>query len=482
MSLSARTPLRLKLVGAVVLLSGLGLVISGVAASTALHGYLQDRVDAQLIGAAGGGRQLEALIGNGSGPGTPEQNRRPQQLGLVVYTQFLGQSSTVPSGVPAPKIPAKSRPDRKPFTVPATAGASSWRVVETPASNRFTGETGVLVVAVPLDEVERTVTRLEKIEAGVGAVVLLVLGLVGFLLVRRNLKPLVAVEQTAEAIAAGDLTQRVPESDPRTEVGSLSHSFNAMLTQIETAFSAQALSEAEARASEERMRRFVGDASHELRTPLTSIRGFAELYRQGALPAKPDVDRAMSRVESEAARMGVLVEDLLLLARLDQQRPLENAPVDLLELASDAVHDAQAIDPSRSVQLEVVAAGPAPLVDGDAARLRQVFGNLVANALTHTPSGTPVTIRVSTSAVDADVEIIDAGPGISTEDHVRVFERFFRADSSRTRASGGSGLGLSIVSALVVAHGGTVTVEDTPGGGATFRVRLPLSVVEVSPA
>ncbi len=183
----------------------------------------------------------------------------------------------------------------------------------------------------------------------------------------------------------------------------------------------------------------------------------------------------MVRVEDEAARMGLLVEDLLLLARLDQQRPLEHAPVDLLELASDAVQDARAVDPSRTVQLEAVAAGPAPVVSGDAPRLRQVFGNLVANALTHTPAGTPVTVRVSTDTDTACVEIADNGPGITEEDRGRVFERFFRTDSSRTRASGGSGLGLSIVSALVAAHAGSVDVSETPGGGATFTVRLPLS-------
>jgi two-component system OmpR family sensor kinase len=221
------------------------------------------------------------------------------------------------------------------------------------------------------------------------------------------------------------------------------------------------------------MRRFVGDASHELRTPLTSIRGFAELYRQGALPAQADVDRAMNRVESEAARMGLLVEDLLLLARLDQQRPLEHTPVDLLELATDAVQDARAVDPSRTVDLEVVATGPAPVVSGDAPRLRQVLGNLVGNALTHTTA--PVTVRVSTATGHAVVEVEDRGPGIPVEDRPRVFERFFRADTSRTRASGGTGLGLSIVAALVAAHRGSVEVLDTPGGGATFRVTLPLA-------
>jgi two-component system OmpR family sensor kinase len=264
---------------------------------------------------------------------------------------------------------------------------------------------------------------------------------------------------------------RVPESDPRTEVGSLSRSFNAMLAQIETAFALREASEAEARASEERMRRFVGDASHELRTPLTSIRGFAELYRSGALPRKADVARAMARVESEATRMGLLVEDLLRLARLDQQRPLEHALVDLAGLVRGAVDSARARDPQRPVTLEV---SGRPGVVGDEPRLAQVVGNLLSNALTHTPAGTPVEVRVTSSGSDAVVEVRDHGPGIPAEDRPRVFERFYRADASRTRASGGSGLGLAIVSALVQAHGGSVQLDDAPLGGARFRVRLPL--------
>ncbi len=468
--LSARTPLRVKLVAAVVVLSGLGLVISGVAASTALHGYLLQRVDTQLGSAIHNRDQLQALLRGSSAPGPAH----PGSFGTV-YWQFGSSTSVLPTGLPAPKIPVQPRADGKAFTVPATSGSVTWRVVEGPAQDRDTGVQGVLVLAIPLDEVQRTMTRLQLIELSVGGVVLLLLGAGGFVLVRRNLRPLVAVETTAEAIAAGDLSQRVPEGDPRTEVGSLSRSFNAMLAQIETAFDERSASEAEARASEERMRRFVGDASHELRTPLTSIRGFAELYRQGALPTSSDVDRAMNRVEGEAARMGLLVEDLLLLARLDQQRPLERAPVDLLELAGDAVQDAKAVDPTRSVRLEAVAAGRAPVVSGDAQRLRQVFGNLVTNSLTHTPPATPVVVRVSTTATEAVVEVVDSGPGIPVEDRARVFERFFRADTSRTRASGGSGLGLSIVAALVGAHGGQVTVDDSPGGGATFAVRLPLA-------
>jgi two-component system OmpR family sensor kinase len=462
-SLSARTPLRVKLVAGVVLLAALGLAISGLAATTALKGYLQDRVDAQLQGFIG----TRVPFDDGGGPARPDDRFN------TVFRQYVSPATgtvvqRIPRGYSAPKV-GPAAPGR-PTTVPSVAGDDDWRVI-----GAFDPRGNPVVLGLSLRDVQSTTQRLLLLEGSVGAVVLVLLAGGGYVVVRRSLRPLVEVESTAEAIAAGDLSHRVRESDPRTEVGSLARSLNVMLAQIETAFAAQAESEAAARASEERMRRFVGDASHELRTPLTSIRGFAELYRQGALPARADVDRAMSRVESEASRMGLLVEDLLLLARLDQQRPLERAPVDLLELAGDAVQDAKAVDPSREVSLEAVAAGPAPVVEGDAARLRQVFGNLVTNALTHTPDGTPVVVRVSTGDGRAQVEVADSGPGIPAEDRGRVFERFFRADTSRTRASGGSGLGLSIVAALVAAHHGSVEVDETPGGGATFRIALPLA-------
>jgi two-component system OmpR family sensor kinase len=452
-------PLRVTLVVVVVSLSAVGLTVSGLAATRSLHGYLLDRVDSQLQEALRSPGDLNRALGGG-GPGGPEA------FG-VIYVSVAGVSTQLPSDISPPRIPTKTRTNAHPFTVSATSGDTKWRVVEALNVNN-----DVLVVAKPLDEVQRTVDKLERIELVVGLVVLLLLGGGAFFVVRRSLKPLVDVETAAQEVAAGDLSRRVPEGDAGTEVGSLSRSFNTMVAQVEEAFAEREASEAEARTSEERMRRFVGDASHELRTPLTSIRGFAELYRQGALPAREDVGRAMNRVESEASRMGLLVEDLLLLARLDQQRPLEHKPVDLLELAHDAVEDARAVDPSRTVDLEVVATGPAPVVSGDAPRLRQVLGNLVGNALTHTTS--PITVRVSTATGSAVVEVVDAGPGIPVPDRPRVFERFYRADTSRTRASGGTGLGLSIVAALVAAHRGSVEVLDTPGGGATFRVTLPL--------
>ncbi len=243
-----------------------------------------------------------------------------------------------------------------------------------------------------------------------------------------------------------------------------------MLAQIQSAMAASESSAEKARGSEERMRRFITDASHELRTPLTTIRGFAELYRQGAAN---DVEMLMSRIESESSRMGLLVEDLLLLARLDAQRPLDRRRVDLLVLASDAVHDARSIAPKRTITMEVFDGPGTPEVLGDEPRLRQVLSNLMTNALQHTPDTADVTVRVGTDDGTAVIEVCDKGPGMNVEDAHRVFERFYRADSSRARASGGTGLGLSIVDSLVYAHGGTVSVTTTPGQGCRFRVELP---------
>ena len=325
-------------------------------------------------------------------------------------------------------------------------------------------------VAIDLSDVQTTVRALTYAQLGIGLAVLLVLGVASFAVVHRSLRPLSEVERTAAAIAAGQLDRRVPTRDPRTEVGRLSLALNGMLAQIQSAMAASESSAEKARGSEERMRRFITDASHELRTPLTTIRGFAELYRQGA--AK-DVEMLMSRIESESSRMGLLVEDLLLLARLDAQRPLDRRRVDLLVLASDAVHDARSIAPKRTITMEVFDGPGTPEVLGDEPRLRQVLSNLMTNALQHTPDTADVTVRVGTDDDTAVIEVCDKGPGMNVEDAHRVFERFYRADSSRARASGGTGLGLSIVDSLVYAHGGTVSVTTAPGQGCRFRVELP---------
>jgi two-component system OmpR family sensor kinase len=315
--------------------------------------------------------------------------------------------------------------------------------------------------------------------------------------VRQSLIPLGQIERTAGAIAAGDLTQRVPDpepggGEPHSELGRLSRALNAMLAQIEAAFTARALSEtaardaavaaqaSEARAvrSEGKMRQFVADASHELRTPLTTIRGFAELYRQGAVVDAADVATVMRRIEDEAARMGLLVEDLLLLARLDRERPLTLAPVELSVLAMDAVQAARAVAPERTIKLDIRDGQEMLVALGDDGRLRQVIGNLMTNALVHTPVEAEVTLRLyGESGNRAVIEIADTGPGLSPAQREHVFERFYRADEARTRHTDreatGTGLGLAIVAAIVAAHNGSVEVFSEPGAGATFRVSLP---------
>jgi two-component system OmpR family sensor kinase len=365
-----------------------------------------------------------------------------------------------------PALPENNDVGPKPTTVGSVDNSGvQWRAVS------VRGPHGRLVtVAYDLSDVQETVRSLVWLQLGIGAAVLVVLGLAEFWSVHRSLRPLMEVEQTAAAIAAGQLARRVPERDPRTEVGRLSSALNGMLAQIQRALASSESSAEKARNSEERMRRFITDASHELRTPLTTIRGFAELYRQGAAR---DMEMVMSRVESESRRMGLLVDDLLLLARLDAQRPIEQNRVDLLALASDAVHDAQAVAPKRNITMEVFDGPGTPEVLGDEPRLRQVLGNLVTNALQHTPESADITVRVGTEGDDAIVEVVDEGPGMSQEDALRIFERFYRTDSSRARISGGTGLGLSIVDSLVLAHDGTVTVTTAPGQGCRFYVSLP---------
>src|SRR4029079_19212661 len=366
----------------------------------------------------------------------------------------------------APALPA----DNDVGPVPVTVGSIDHSKVEWRAMS-VRGLRGELTtVAIDLSDVQSTVRALIYAQLGIGCAVLLVLGVAGYWVVHRSLRPLVEVEQTAAAIAAGQLDRRIPQRDPRTEVGRLSLALNGMLAQIQRAVASSEPSAEHARSSEDRTRPVITDASHELRTPLTTIRGFAELYRQGAAS---DVELLMSRIESESRRMGLLVEDLLLLARLDAQRPLERHRVDLLALASDAVHDAQSIAPQRDITMEVFDGPGTPEVLGDEARLRQVLGNLVANALQHTPDTAGITVRVGTDKDTAVLEVCDEGPGMSKEDAHRVFERFYRADSSRARASGGTGLGLSIVDSLVFAHGGTVSVTTAPGKGCRFKVNLP---------
>ncbi|HZD74385.1 MAG TPA: HAMP domain-containing sensor histidine kinase [Actinomycetota bacterium] len=485
--LLARTPLRVQLTAAVLVLVAGSLVLISVASIAVLRGSLVGRLDDQLASVADSNAHAaaEGQLALPSDQGDTGRIRTPSLFLVEVLDAGGGargswDTAGLQAGQSLPRLPAlatlQARADT-PFTVPATNGGGQWRVLVEPPPR---GAGRLVVAAASLDEVNATIARLQGIDLAVSAAVLVALAGVGVAIVRASLRPLAEIERTAGQIAVGQLSRRVPERDPRTEVGRLARALNSMLAQIEAAFGARAASEAAARRSEERMRRFITDASHELRTPLTTIRGFAELYRQGGARDPAERDRLMRRIEDQAAAMGLLVEDLLLLARLDQQRPLERRPVDLLALAVDAVNDAHSVTPDRRIQLLTDGGTSGPLVVlGDQARLRQVIANLMSNALTHTPAGTPVEVAARTRRLDgalwAVVEVTDHGPGLEPEQAERVFERFYRADAARSRARGGAGLGLAIVATLVAAHQGTVQVDSSPGRGATFRVLLRLA-------
>jgi two-component system OmpR family sensor kinase len=556
--LSDRTPLRTKLITAVLVLVIMALAAISFASVYVLHSYLTTQEDGPVLSAY---QQVTQQLDTGStfrsintllpaGAHSPLVVAGLQEYGDQFTPGTPGSTGIFGSGnmgqTSVPAIPSThawaSANAGNLITVHALSGPDTWRVIVSPYSGN--GVTGTLVVAYDLGDINGEIQRLTTVDLTVSLAVIVVLAVVAIGVVRANLRPLNDIELTAGQIAAGHLDHRVPEGDPRTEIGSLGRSLNAMLSQIERAFHAQGKAERAAHQSEERMRRFVADAAHELRTPLTTIRGFAAHYRQrgGAsgvrwrspeqdsssrtvsansvpptsssgteLPqdgmSPEDLDRLMSRVESEATRMGLLVEDLLTLARLDQQRPLAKAPVDMLTVAADAVQDARVVSTGRPIDL-VVAPGTAFLVDGDEPRLRQVLTNLVNNAITHTPAGTPVRVKIARGTLEAPgdggaadeqyawgdsadategsrasgrempaivIDVEDDGPGMTTQQAQRVFERFYRADAARNRASGGTGLGLAIVAGLVSAHGGTVSVRTAPGQGADFQVKLPLS-------
>ncbi|NUO56304.1 MAG: HAMP domain-containing histidine kinase [Hamadaea sp.] len=481
-------PLRVKLMATVLALLVAAMSLIAVASVTALRRYLMADLDGGLV------TQSNATADRFNKQGG-KQNLPPIYYGTTSYNgQWLPPDniSDFYSDGDLPALPSVDKVQKEldePFTVSSKGSAKRWRVVATKLDN---GQ--IQLIAQSQYEVDHAVQRLITINLFGGISVLLFAATIGAELIRRSMRPLSQIEKTASAIAAGDLSQRVPDPEPEnprpvTEVGSLARSLNTMLAQIEAAFTAQAASEAAARAaeqsarhSEERMRRFVADASHELRTPLTTIRGFAELYRQGAVSTREQTAEVVQRIENEAARMGLLVEDLLLLARLDRERPLKLTPVELRVLAAEAVEAARVVAPERQVTLVTAPDSGHLVVRGDDARLRQVIGNLLSNALTHTPAGTPVIVRLAADLDDgptgtAIVEIHDRGPGLTPEQQERVFERFYRADPARTRRADGTvstGLGLAIVAALVAAHEGVVEVESQPGVGATFRVRLPL--------
>ena len=467
--------LRARLVAAVLAIAAVGLVALAAITYVELRSFQLDRVDEQARQGAGAvegalaqqgigdhdepphrdGRPGDPPRGGGPGVGLPAGTYGQLRSGGKSYAVVFDYGQNVSA---SPKIPEELELN-KPITVSGTGSDDNrYRVV---ASSLGRGE--VAVVAVPLTEVDRTLNQLMLVEGLVIVGILLVLAAVAWVVVRNSLLPLDRIGHTAGRIAGGDLSHRVDATDERTEVGRVGTALNRMLDRLEQAF-------AERRASEDRLRQFIGDASHELRTPLASIRGYAELFRMGAARDPEDVEKAMRRIEDEAARMGVLVEDLLTLARLDEVVDAPHAEVDLAHLARDTVSDAHATAPDRAI--DVHADGPA-VVLGDAHQLRQVLGNLVRNALVHTPPDSPIDVTVGREDGDVRLEVRDHGPGLPTEDPNELFERFWRAEGGRERGKSGAGLGLAIVAGIVGAHGGSVTAANADGGGAAFVVTLP---------
>ncbi len=460
-------PLRWRLITILVGLVFVSLLATNTVTTVLLRNYLLDRTRAELHTAAVPAALLaNRLISGTSTPGVPSN-----------YSVVIMRGDGTVRQVPAlderyqPSIPILSADDPavlsgEPFFVRSVIGEARWMVVAGPWDRGG----GTYAVAASLSGVEETIAQVRVLSTVIGVLVLGACALLGWFGIVRAFRPLKTIEDTAAAIAAGDLTRRIPEYPARDEVASLSTSLNAMLSQVETSFAVR-------EASEDRMRRFATDASHELRTPLATIRGYAELYRQGAASGPEETANAMRRIELEAARMSALVEDLLTLARLDSRRPMSRHEVDLTVLASDAVQDARARDRGRTIRLVGLDGRPLgpTLVPGDEDRLRQVVTNLVANALHHTPAGTPVEVEVGPrGATTARIVVRDHGEGIDPALAGRVFERFFRLDPARGRDGRAStGLGLAIVAAIVDSHGGRVGVATTPGGGASFVVDLP---------
>jgi len=460
-----RLSLKARLILGVIVLAGVGLAAADIATYTSLHSFLYQRVDQSLednhlaveqsFGHCRGGAPDDDGHGPPPGPtffGSQDWARLETPAGSVLCRR-IGSGS--PPQWPSPTGAASASYS----TVSALNGGSRYRVRSEPQQDGT-----VLLTSASLKDVDATLRRLLLVMLLVTASVLLGLVALGTWVVRIGLRPLDDIERTAAAIAAGDLSRRVARAEPNTEVGRLGMALNAMLSQIQAAFDATA-------ASEARLRRFLADASHELRTPLAAVRAYAELFGRGANTRPDDLERSMTGIERESQRMSVLVDDLLLLARLDEGRPLEHRAVDLGELVGEAVETAATLDPGRPIALS---AGDA-VIEGDRDRLRQVVDNLLANVRAHTPAGAPATVRVLRRGNHAVIEVEDTGPGMEPEQAARMFERFYRADPARARARGGTGLGLSIVAAVAEAHGGSATAVSEPGTGTTVRVTLPLA-------
>jgi len=459
--------LRARILVVTVALFLVGLGAANFATYFFLGSFLVDRVDDQLEAATGPAAARLA-------PTAPQHVEGEHGLSLPdgSYAALVDERGRIlrearfafGQEAPRPDIPSEllgsPAPSGEPVltTAPAVSGQTDYRLIAQPLREEET-----VVVAAPLTEVRATEQRLLLIAGIVSGLVLVAIGAAAYWLTRRELRPLERMAQKSGAIAAGDLSQRVEPDDPRTEVGRLGGALNVMLAQIERAF-------ADRVAAEERLRQFVADASHELRTPVTSIRGYAELFRRGAGDRPADLANVMRRIEQEGARMGDLVEELLLLARLDQGQPLERQPVELSAVVDAAVDGGRAADPERAINVE----SQSPLVVlGSESRLRRVVDNLLTNARVHTPAGTPIRVRLAAEDDEVVLEVADSGPGVPAEEADRIFERFYRTDGSRTRSQGGVGLGLAIVRSVVEAHAGVVGYRARPGGGSIFRVVLP---------
>ncbi len=473
--------LRARVLASVLVLAAIGMIAVAAVTYAEQRSFLYSRIDQQARGAepymsrlldskgfgVPAGQQFgdqgpgQGFHGGGGAPpgfnpppGTYGQ-RRDASGKVIGHENFnYGQSSGS-----EPKLPSHVALNTFTTVGSVASGGPDYRVYAT----RDPEDTGVTVVAVPLTETDQTLGRLLVVEAVVIAVALIALGATAFFVVRLGLRPLSRIEVTAGQIAAGDLSRRVSPATTKTEVGRLGLALNAMLERLEQAFAART-------ASEERLRRFLADASHELRTPLASIRGYAELFRLGAVREPDELANAMRRIEDESGRMGVLVEDLLALARLDEHPEREPQAVDVAALARDAVQDARARAPEREISLS---ADGAAMVSGDPLQLRQVFANLLGNAILHTPGGTPIEVAVTNGAGAVTVSVSDHGPGIAPAEREHLFERFWRREGGRERGRAGAGLGLAIVQGVVQGHQGSIAVRDVPGGGASFVVTLP---------
>ena len=456
--------LRVRVMAAAALLVALTSLVAAVLGTTLLRSYLLSRSDSQLLDFS---KVASRIVDRQQLQ--PAGSSRSQALPTQFLVEVVGAGGQVQvAGGPLGSASGLrlSAAQLGQTGTPFTAAGGSWRVLVEPQSGG-----AHLVIAYSLGDLNSTVTRLELADALAGGAAVVLLAGIGLPLVRASLAPLGRIEATAAAIAGGDLSRRIDHPAGNTEVGRLAEALDVMLASIEAAYLARADGEARALRSEKRMRRFTADASHELRTPLTSVRGLAEYgLQQGDAASREELLRLMGLIAGESGRMSRLVDDLLLLARFDAGRPLDRRPVDLASLAAEAVQRARIVAPGRPVTLE--AAEPV-IVDGDEGRLTQVIDNLIGNAIKHTPPGSPVTVTVAGRAGEAELTVADRGPGMTAEQASRVFERFYRTDGARTRASGGAGLGLAIATALAAAHGGEITVDTAPGHGAAFCLRLP---------